>query len=350
LGRYIVRRLLQAIPMLFLLSVVLFALVNLAPGGPLAGHGRSRHVRPERVEMLKRQFGLDRPLPVQYVIWLVGNDWMKVDADGDGVAESRGERQGIVRGDFGFSFRTRQPVLDEILDRLGNSAYLVAVTLLIVALIAIPVGVLSAVKQYSAFDIAVTTLSFMGQAIPEFWLGMILILVFYVWLQNPITGEPLLPAGGMKSLDAGFALGDRIKHLILPVTMGAVGWVAWYSRFLRSGMLDVIHQDYIRSARAKGLSERMVLYRHALKNALIPLVTILALDIPYILTGALYVELIFSWPGMGRLYYQAAEGRDYPTLMAILILGATFTVLANLLADIAYAYLDPRIRYERGRT
>jgi peptide/nickel transport system permease protein len=346
LGRYIARRLLQAIPMLLLLSIFLFALVNLAPGGPLAGHSRTRHIRPERVEMLKRQLGLDQPLAMQYVIWLVGNDWMEVDADGDGVAESRGERRGILRGDFGFSFRTRQPVLDEIGQRLGNTVYLMTVTLLIVAVIAIPVGVLSAIKQYSWFDISVTTLSFMGQAIPEFWLGMILILVFYVWLKNPLTGEPLLPAGGMQSLAAGFSLGDRIRHLILPVTMGAVGWVAWYSRFLRSGMLDVIHQDFIRTARAKGLRERAVMYRHALKNALIPLVTIFALDIPYIFAGSLYVELIFSWPGMGRLYYQAAEGRDYPLLMAILIIGAGFTVFANLLADVAYAWLDPRIRYE----
>ena len=346
MGRYIARRLLQAIPMLFILSVVLFALVNIAPGGPLAGHGRTRHPKPERAAILKRQFGLDQPLPVQYIVWLVGNDWMKVDADGDGTRESYGQRRGILRGDFGFSFKTRQPVLEEIADRLGNTIYLMTVTLIIVAIIAIPVGVISAIKQYSFFDISVTTLSFMGQAIPEFWLGMILIIVFYVWLQNPVSGEPLLPAGGMKSLDAGFSVVDRIKHLILPVTMGAVGWVAWYSRFLRSGMLDVIHQDYVRTARAKGLSERLVMYRHALKNALIPLVTIFALDIPVIFAGSLYVELIFSWPGMGRLFYQAAENRDYPVLMAILIIGAGFTVIANLMADIAYGLLDPRIRYD----
>lgn len=346
MGRYIARRLLQAIPMLLLLSIVLFALVNIAPGGPLAGHSQSRHVKPERAEMLKRQFGLDKPLPVQYVIWLVGNDWMKVDADGDGIAESYGQRRGILRGDFGFSFRTRKPVLDEIVGRLGNTVYLMSITLIIVAIIAIPVGVISAVKQYSFFDIGVTTLSFMGQAIPEFWLGMILIIVFYSWLNNPFTGEPLLPAGGMKTLGVGFSIWDRIEHLILPVTMGAVGWVAWYSRFLRSGMLDVVHQDYIRTARAKGLPERLVLYRHALKNALIPLVTIFALDIPYIFAGSLYVELLFSWPGMGRLYYQAATGRDYPLLMAVLIIAAGVTLLANLLADIAYAYLDPRVRFE----
>jgi peptide/nickel transport system permease protein len=346
MGRYITRRLLQAIPMLFLLSIVLFALVNIAPGGPLAGHGRSRHIKPEKAEMLKRQFGLDKPLSVQYVVWLIGNDWMKVDADGDGIAESYGERRGILRGDFGFSFRTRQPVIDEIAERLPNTVYLMAVTLVIVGIIAIPVGVISAVKQYSFFDIGVTTLSFMGQAIPEFWLGMILILVFYAWLNNPVTGEPLLPPGGMQTLDAGFSVWDRIRHLILPVTMGAVGWVAWYSRFLRSGMLDVIHQDYIRTARSKGLSERLVLYRHALRNALIPLVTIFALDIPYIFAGSLYVELLFSWPGMGRLYYQAATKRDYPQLMAILIIAAGVTILANLLADIVYVYLDPRVRYD----
>jgi peptide/nickel transport system permease protein len=345
MGRYIVRRLLQAIPMLFILSVVLFTLVSIAPGDPVAALSR-RRPRPEMREMLERQFGLDQPLPLQYVIWLVGNDWMKVDADGDGIKESYGERRGILRGDFGFSFRTHKPVLEEIGERLPNTVYLMSVTLIIVAIIAIPLGVISAVKQYSLFDIVVTTLSFMGQAIPEFWLGMVLILVFYAWLTNPVTGDPLLPAGGMKSIDATFSLWDRIKHLILPVTMGMVGWVAWYSRFLRSGMLDVIHQDYVRTARAKGLSERLVMFRHALKNALIPLVTIFALDIPYIFAGSLYVEFIFSWPGMGRLYYQAATGRDYPLLMAILIISAAFTLFANLLADVAYAYLDPRIRFE----
>ena len=332
--------------MLFLLSIVLFALVNIAPGGPLAGHGRSRRIRPEKAEILKRQFGLDKPLPMQYLIWLIGNDWMMVDADGDGIADSHGQRRGILRGDFGFSLRNRRPVLEEIGDRLPNTVYLISVTLIVVGVIAIPVGVISAVKQYSIFDILVTTLSFMGQAIPEFWLGLILILVFYAWLDNPFTGESLLPAGGMQTLGMGFSIWDRIKHLILPVTMGMVGWVAWYSRFLRSGMLDVLHEDYIRTARAKGLTERLVLYKHALKNAVIPLVTIFALDIPYIFAGSLYAELLFSWPGMGRLYYQAATGRDYPMLMAILTIGAGFTIFANLLADVAYAYLDPRIRYD----
>jgi len=363
MGRYIARRLLQAIPMLFLISIVLFALINLAPGGPLAGHSRSRHIRPERAEMLKRQFGLDQPYflnwseltrlkPIgfltrtQYSVWLIGNDWMKVDADGDGIREEHGERRGILRGDFGFSFQTRQPALERIVEHLPNTVYLMGVTLIVVAIIAIPVGVISAVKQYSVFDIIVTTLSFMGQAIPEFWLGLILILVFYAWLDNPFTGEPLLPSGGMSTLGIEFSLWDWIKHLILPVAMGAVGWVAWYSRFLRSGMLDVLHMDYIRTARAKGLRERVVLYRHALKNAIIPLLTIFALDLPYIFAGSLYVELLFSWPGMGRLYYQAAVKRDYPVLMAVLTIGAGIMIFSNLLADIAYGLVDPRVRYD----
>jgi peptide/nickel transport system permease protein len=280
------------------------------------------------------------------VIWLVGNDWMRVDANGDGLPDSFGTRLGILRGDFGFSFRTRQPVLIEIGQRLPNTIYLMVITMLLALLIAIPIGILSAVRQYSAFDITATTFSFAGQAIPEFWLGLLLILVFYAWMKNPFTGGPLLPAGGMTSLDtSGFSLGDRIVHLILPVATGALGWIAWYSRFLRSSMLDVIHQDYLRTARAKGLPERVVIYKHALRNAIIPLVTLLALDLPYIFTGAVFVEMLFSWPGMGRLYYQAALQRDYPLLMAVLIISAAFIILSNLLADILYAYLDPRVRY-----
>jgi peptide/nickel transport system permease protein len=228
-----------------------------------------------------------------------------------------------------------------------------SVTLVVVAIIAIPVGVITAVKQYSIFDIIVTTLSFIGQAIPEFWLGLILILVFYVWLKNPITGDSLLPPGGMNSQGLEFTIInwfkspiDWIKYLILPVTMGVVGWVTWYSRFLRSSMLDVIHQDYVRVARAKGLTLNKVYFKHALRNALLPLVTIFTLDLPYIFAGSLYVEILFSWPGMGRLYYQAAVDRNYPMLMAILTIITLVVILSNLLADIIYARLDPRIHYD----
>jgi peptide/nickel transport system permease protein len=220
-----------------------------------------------------------------------------------------------------------------------------AITLLVALVIAIPAGILSAVKQYSKFDITVTTLSFAGQAIPEFWLGLLLILIFYVWLQNPFTGEPLLPSGGMSSMNT-FSIIDRTRHLILPVLCGALGWIAWYSRFLRSSMLDVLHLDYLRTARAKGLPEKLVLYKHALRNALIPLVTMLALDLPTIFAGAVFIEILFSWPGMGRLYYTAATQRDYPILLAVLIIGAGLILLSNLFADILYAYIDPRIRYD----
>jgi len=346
LGKYAVRRILQAIPMLFLVSIVLFILINIIPGGPLSGRGQVRHLPPEQVALLKRQFGLDQPLIARYVYWLIGNDWTRVDTDGDGTPDSPGEGKGILRGDFGFSYNTRKPVLEVIGSYLPNTIYLMSVTLAIVALLAIPVGIISALKQYSFFDISVTTLSFMGQAVPEFWLGLILILVFYGLLKNPVTGGALLPAGGMYTIGMDFSILDWAKHLILPVTMGAVGWVTWYSRFLRSSMLDVIHQDYIRTAKAKGLRDRIVLYRHALKNALLPLVTLFALDIPYLIAGSLYVEILFSWPGMGRLFYQAAMDRDYPVLMAILTLGTVAVVLSNLLADLIYAYLDPRIHYD----
>ncbi len=342
---YILRRLIQTVGLLFILSVMLFALVNVAPGGPITAFA-GRRPRPERIEQLKRQFGLDQPLPLQYVYWLIGNDWTQIDSDGDGVKDEAGLRKGILRGDFGFSYRTRKPVLDEIASRLPNTVYLMSITMLVALIIAIPLGIYSAIKQYSLFDFFATTFSFAGQAIPEFWLGLLLILIFYAWLKNPWTGEPLLPAGGISSLDGGFSLSDRLAHLVLPVLTGTLGWVAWYSRFLRSSLLEILPLNYLKSARARGLTERNVIFKHALSNALIPIVTLLALDLPYIFTGAVLIESIFAWPGMGRLYYQSAVERDYPLLLAVLIIGAAFIILCNLIADILYAYLDPRVRYE----
>lgn len=331
--------------MMLLLSIVFFGLVNLAPGGPLAGYGRARRIPASEIARLKSQLGLDKPVAVQYVVWLVGNDWMQVDTNHDGVPDEPGTRRGILRGDFGYSFRNRKPVLAEITARLPNTMVLTGATLFVALALAIPIGVISALRQYSKFDIAVTTFAFAGQALPDFWLGLILIIVFYVWLRNPITGGPLLPSGGVYTIGEPFSISDRLAHLTLPVAAGALGWLAWYSRFLRSSMLDVIHQDYLRTARAKGLPERVVLFRHAMRNALIPLVTILGLDLPYLVSGAVFIEMIFAWPGMGLLYYQAALQRDYPVLMALLVLGAGFIIASNLLADIVYAVLDPRIHY-----
>ncbi len=345
MATYIIRRLIQTIGLLFLLSIILFALVNLAPGGPLSAYG-GRRIRPEKIELLKRQFGLDQPLSVQYIYWLAGNDWVQVDTNGDGIQDDYGTRKGILRGDFGFSYRTREPVLQEIGLRFPNTILLMGITMLTALAIAIPIGIYSAIKQYSIFDLFATTFSFAGQAIPEFWLGLLLILIFYAWLKNPWTGEPLLPSGGMSSLGSGFSLSDRISHLVLPVLTGTLGWIAWYSRFLRSSLLEILPLNYLKSARARGLPERRVILKHALSNAMIPIVTLIALDLPYLFTGAVLIETIFAWPGMGRLYYQAAVERDYPLLMAVLIIGAAFIIFCNLAADILYAYLDPRVRYE----
>jgi len=271
---------------------------------------------------LEEKLGLNDPLPIQYGKWL-GR---------------------VLQGDLGMAVTTKRPVAVEILDRLPNTLTLMAVAWVVTLLIAIPVGILSAIRQYSKFDHAVTTLTFIGQSIPIFWFGLILLLVFYMKLENPFSGEPLLPAGGVATMGAAFSLSDRVKHLILPVTMLAAGWVAWYSRFLRASMLETIHQDYVRTARAKGLSERLVVLRHGFRNAAIPLVTLMALDVPFLFTGALFTEVIFAWPGMGRLFYAAAERRDYGLLMAIIMITSALIIFANILADMIYAWLDPRIR------
>lgn len=322
--RYVIRRLLQAIPLLLLVSMAVFALIQLVPGGPMGVYGKSPNLSAEDLARLEEKLGLNQPVHVQYFNWL-------------------GK---VVQGDFGYSYDTRRPVTAELGDRLPATIYLMGVTFLVVLCIAVPIGIICAVKQYSWFDIVVSTLTFAGQALPVFWVGLMLILVFYGWARNPFTGEPLLPARGLSTLGEPFSLGDRIRHLILPVTALGLGWVSWYSRYLRSSMLDVLHQGYVQTARAKGLTEQAVMRRHAFKNAAIPLITIIALDLATLVTGAVYVEIIFSWPGMGQLFFRAATRRDYPVLMAITMLGAVVVVLANLLADVLYAYLNPRIRYE----
>jgi peptide/nickel transport system permease protein len=319
---FLARRIIGAIPLLLFVSVTVFALLHAAPGGPTGAYMRRGNISAEDRARLEAHLGLNDPLPVQYGKWL-GR---------------------VLHGDFGMASSTKRPVADEILDRLPHTVTLMAVAWAVTLLIAIPVGILSAIRQYSKFDHTVTTLTFIGQSIPIVWFGLILLLVFYMKLENPFTGEPLLPAGGVSTMGAPFSLGDRVKHLILPVTMLAAGWVAWYSRFLRASMLETIHQDYVRTARAKGLSERLVVLRHGFRNAAIPLVTLMALDVPFLFTGALFTEVIFAWPGMGRLFYAAAERRDYGLLMAIIMITSALIIFANILADMIYAWLDPRIR------
>lgn len=322
--RYVVRRLLQAIPLILVISAAVFALIQLVPGGPMGVYGKNPNLSAEDLARLEERLGLNQPLHMQYLGWL-------------------GK---VAQGDLGYSYDTKRPVTAEIADRLPATLYLMSVTFVVVLAIAIPVGILCAVKQYSWTDNLISTLTFAGQALPVFWLGLMLIMIFYGWARNPLTGEPLLPARGMATLGEDFSLGDRLRHLILPVVTLGLGWVSWYSRYLRSSMLDVLHQGYVRTARAKGLSERIVLRRHAFKNAAIPLITVVALDLATLVTGALYVEIIFSWPGMGQLFYRAATRRDYPVLMAVTMLAAVVVVLANIIADVVYAWVNPRIRYE----
>ncbi|MFN3981006.1 MAG: ABC transporter permease [Caldilinea sp.] len=321
---YFLRRLLHAIPLLFVLSIVLFLVVRSAPGGPLAQAERNPNITAEQREQLRARLGLDQPLHVQYITWI----------------------SSVAQGDLGRSIKTNRPVAEMIGERVANTLLLVGTAFILTVLIAIPLGALSALRQYSWFDYLVTTLSFAGQSVPVYWLGLVAILIFYVWLDNPFTGGPLLPAGGMYTLGGSKTLADLIWHMILPVAVLCSAWVAWYSRFFRASMLETLNADYVRTAIAKGLPRRRVVYSHAGRNAVIPLITMIALDLPSVFAGALFIETIFSWPGMGRLFWEAARGRDYPVLMAIIMINAVLIVIANLIADMLYARLDPRVRYE----
>jgi len=321
---YAIRRLLQTIPILFIISILLFFLVRSAPGGPLTSARRNPNVTKEQIEALEEKLGLNDPLPVQYGRWM-----------GD-----------MLKGDLGDSIKFRRPVNEMIAERIPNTLLLVGVSFLLTLLIAIPIGVLSARKPYSFFDYSMTTITFIGQSIPVYWLGLGLIVIFYITLKNPFTGAHLFPVGGMNTQGVSGDLLDTLWHLVLPVTALSLGWIAWYSRFLRSSMMDVLHEDYVRTAKAKGAKENVVYYRHALRNAILPLVTLIALDLPSLFAGALFVETIFSWPGMGRLFWDAAKGRDYPVLLGVVMITAVLIIVANILADLAYGWLNPQVKYE----
>lgn len=326
--RYLIRRSLQAVPALLLVSLCVFLMIELGPMDPLAMYEDNPNVSPEDLLRLEERLGLGQPVHIRYGKWLLN----------------------LLRGDWGTSNVTWRPAIQEITDRLPNTLYLMTASLVATLALAIPLGIVSALKQYSALDYVATAFALMWRSIPIFWFGLLLIIVFHATLKNPFTGNPLFPGAGMYDIrDKGMpgynAILDYAHHLALPLTMLTLHSAARYMRFMRSSMLEVINQDYVRTARAKGLSERWVIYRHALKNAAIPLTTIIALDLPMLFGGALYTETMFSWPGMGRLFLQSAERVDYAVLMAIVMINAALIIFFQLAADVAYAYLDPRIRF-----
>ncbi len=340
--RYIIRRLLQALPLLFIISALLFFLAN-EMGDPLASFGGRRRIKSADRERLTRQLGLDKPIATQYLIWLVGNDWMTLDIDGDGIPDQHGTRRGVLRGDFGTSFMEKRPVLEIIGERFKNTMILMITAEVVILLFSLIIGIYSALRQYSVLDNVVTTVSFIGYSMPVFWLGLILMYLFAVNFKR--WGLPYFPTIGMYDLAVGPTFPQIVWHLVLPVTTIAVISIAGYSRYVRSQMLEVINQDYIRTAYAKGLPERMVLLGHALKNASLPLVTIVGLDLPFLLSGAVVTESIFAWPGMGRLFWDAIQDTDIPVLMGILVIIAFLVVVFQIITDITYTFLDPRIRY-----
>lgn len=320
-GPYVARRLLQAVPLLFGISVVIFAMLQMAPGGPLASGEARSAITPEKIEQLRGHYGLDQPLPIQYLRWIGG----------------------LLTGDWGASYDTGLPVLQMIVDRLPATLWLTGLAFVASVLIAIPIGVLAAVRQYSIFDYLSTGLSFAGIATPSFWFGLMLLFVFSFSLD-------WFPASGLSDLreqHSGFAaVIDTASHLVLPVTVLALVSTANLARYVRASMLEVLGQDYVRTARGSGLPERTVVLQHAGKNAAIPVVTIAVVMVPELFLGAVITETIFSIPGMGSLFVHSAELRDYPVLLGILVIAAVLVVVANLAADVIYGLLDPRISYE----
>ena len=321
---YISKRLLLMLPLIFGITLITFIVIHLAPGGPVEVQTEmSLKTSAQARENLKKLYGLDKPLHVQYFEWITR----------------------FAKLDFGKSFVDGRKVKDKILERIPVTLTINVLSLLLILIIAVPVGVLSATRQYSLFDKISTVFVFIGFSTPTFWLALLLMILFGVNLG-------LLTISGIQSIDVSEMgrferLADWIKHLILPVGLSAFGGIAGLSRYSRSSMLEVIRQDYIRTARAKGLKESEVVFRHALRNALMPIVTILGLSVPGLIGGGVIFETIFAIPGMGQLFYSSTMSRDYPTIMGILVIGAILTLLGNLIADISYALVDPRIRVKK---
>jgi peptide/nickel transport system permease protein len=313
-------------------------------GDPIATLGGRVPPRAEDRERLRRQLGLDQPVYMQYVTWLVGNDWQKIDMDGNGAPETSGKRRGILRGDWGNSLVTRQPVLKMIGDRLPNTLILMVTVEVVIIILSLSIGLYSALRPYSLFDNIVTGLSFIGYSMPVFWLALMLMYIFAVNFRR--WGLPYLPTVGMYDPGVGKTPFELIKHLALPVTTLAIISTAGYSRFVRSSVLEVLSQDYIRTARAKGVRAAAIVLRHALPNAALPFITLIGLDIPFLMAGAVVTERIFAWPGMGRLFLDHTERSDFPMLMGILMLISIAVVIFQIITDIVYSFVDPRIRLE----
>lgn len=323
---YVLRRLLGLIPVLFGITVITFFVIHLAPGKPTRLQAElSPKITLEAREKLEKLYGLDKPVHVQYWQWI----------------------KKLAKFDLGKSFTDERPVSKKIIERIPITITINILSLLLIFLIAVPIGILSAVKENSLFDRSSTVLVFIGFATPTFWLALLMMSLFGVSLG-------WLPISGIKSLDfEEYNLFEKLidfsRHLILPVFVSAFGGLAGISRYMRTSMLEVLHKDFIRTARAKGLSERSVIYKHALKNALLPIVTIIGLSIPGLIGGSVIFESIFAIPGMGKLFFDSVMARDYPVIMGVLIIGAVLTLLGNLIADVMYACVDPRIRVSEKR-
>ena len=313
--RFVIRRLLGAIPLLLGVAVLSFIFMQLAPGGPDALFARNARMTEEQLQAIRHNMGLDRPVHEQLVTWLLN----------------------LLRGDLGISYTQYRPVSQVIWDVVPNTMLLMGTGMLISLAAALTFGILAARRQYGFFDNATSFISYFGLAMPVFWFGLMLQLLFAVRLG-------WLPSAGMESAGGGGPW-DVARHLVLPAFTIAIGSIAGWSRYVRSSTIESLSQDYVRTARAKGMDERRVLLGHVLRNALIPFVTVVGIDVPLYLTGAVLTETVFSWPGMGRLFFDALTVRDYPVLMGILLLGAVLIVLGNLIADIVYGVLDPRISY-----
>jgi len=319
--RYAARRLLASIPVLFGVTLITFLILRLTSGGFVPGLELNPELRAEDVARIRHNLGLDEPLALQYLSWLAG----------------------LLHGDLGRSLTDGQPVLSHILDRLPNTLELTVAAVLLAALLAVPLGVAGALRRGSLIDHLATTVSVAGVAVPAFWLGLLMILVFSVTFHA--WGLPWLPSGGaFDPADEGSVAG-RLLHLVMPAIVLSFGYLAVWSRYTRSSMLEVLSQDYVRTALAKGMSHRHMVYVHALRNTVAPLITLIGLELPTLVGGAAVVEIVFGWPGIGQLALERALAHDYTTLMGLATFTGVAVVIGNLLADVLYAVADPRVRY-----